>query len=226
MARWFTQIPLLLLLLLLLLLHLAEYLGVGEARTRCIQSDREALLHFKRSLRHDLENQNLLSSLGDGEAKAECCHWDGIRCSDTSGRVVMLDLSPWTSYDVIGSWSLRGNISSSLLGLRYLNYLDLSFMDLSEANDWIQLLYQLPYLKNLLLPDCNLPGFNSASLSVLDLSGNNLSSVSVYPWLFKYNHSLAYLNLSSNKLGVSTETLEDFGEMSALESLRLRNNRF
>ncbi|KAG1354937.1 receptor-like protein EIX2 [Cocos nucifera] len=90
---------------------------------RCLQQERNALLGFKAGIK-DPTNK-LASWVGD-----DCCRWRGVHCSNTTGRVVQLDLHNPQSLNYDGSpdygGSLSGEISPSLLGLEHLSYLDLS----------------------------------------------------------------------------------------------------
>ena len=64
--------------------------GVGDyTNIRCIESEREALVEFKHSL---IVESEWLSSWGDEDGKKECCKWQGVQCSNTTGHVVKLDL--------------------------------------------------------------------------------------------------------------------------------------
>ncbi|XVF03765.1 hypothetical protein REPUB_Repub05bG0021300 [Reevesia pubescens] len=116
--------------------------------------------------------------------------------------------------------------------LSSLKDLDLSFANLSKASDWSKVVNQLPFLKTLVLRDCDLPSVSSSylsfinsstSLTILDLSGNNLSSSSIYPWLFNVSSNLTTLDLSRNQL--KGPIPESFGNMVALTDLSLSNNQ-
>ena len=74
------------------------------------------------SLKHGfVDHYGLLSSWGSGENQQECCKWEGIVCSNTTGHVIELDLGlNWNAYP------LEGVLSPSLAELRYLNHLNLS----------------------------------------------------------------------------------------------------
>ncbi|GKV21719.1 hypothetical protein SLEP1_g31673 [Rubroshorea leprosula] len=116
--------------------------------------------------------------------------------------------------------------------LSFLNYLDLSGIDLSKVNNWLQVVNKLPHLTNLQLHYCNLldvvpqplPMINtSTSLVVLDLSSNNLTA-SMFQWLFNFSNTLVYLDLSENQLqGLIPQA---FGNMIFLEELSLWGNQF
>jgi EIX receptor 1/2 len=71
---------------------------------RCIEEERQALLKFRQGLLYSPE-------LSWGTHEEDCCKWEGIKCSNGTGHVVILDLS---------HKHLSGEISSSLLGLQHL----------------------------------------------------------------------------------------------------------
>ncbi|KAK1696725.1 hypothetical protein QYE76_013422 [Lolium multiflorum] len=104
----------------------------------CITSERSALLHFKAGLS---DPANFLSSW-EGH---DCCRWKGVGCSNRTGHVVKLDLQGPPGFV---KTMLGGNISSSLLGLQHLRYLDLSrnwFSGL-QVPDFLSSLHSLRYL--------------------------------------------------------------------------------
>ncbi|CAA0838908.1 disease resistance family protein / LRR family protein [Striga hermonthica] len=77
----------------------------------CPETEKQSLLSFKQSLNG---SSNVLSSW---DAKFDCCTWKGVVCSNLTGRVLQLHLQ--------GHY-LGGKLSSSLLNLKHLKYLDLS----------------------------------------------------------------------------------------------------
>ncbi|XP_028958892.1 receptor-like protein EIX1 isoform X2 [Malus domestica] len=74
-------------------------------------------------------------------------------------------------------------------GLSLLKHLDLSFVNLSKASDWLQVTNMLPSLVELDMSNCQLhqitplPTTNFTSLVVLDLSGNRFNSL-MPMWVF------------------------------------------
>ncbi|CAI0453640.1 unnamed protein product [Linum tenue] len=89
----------------------------GTLGAGCSADEREALLKFKA----DLEDpRNWLSSwVGQGD----CCTWSRVVCDNHTGHVTQLHLGlPHNSV-------LSGKLNPSLLELKYLGYLDLSYND-------------------------------------------------------------------------------------------------
>ncbi|KAJ1400268.1 Leucine-rich repeat [Sesbania bispinosa] len=82
----------------------------------CVASDQEVLLDFKNGLQDPL---NRLSSWT--ERDTNCCQWYGIRCDNITGAVVAIDLRNPNSVN------LSGEIRPSLMKLKSLRHLDLSF---------------------------------------------------------------------------------------------------
>ncbi|XP_017613666.2 receptor-like protein EIX2 [Gossypium arboreum] len=89
-----------------------------------------------------------------------------------NGRVFSVGKLEWLSY------------------LSRLKEVNLSFTNLSNANDWSLIINHLPLLQKLNLRDCDLPSISSfsvsltnssTSLNTLDLSHNNLPSSAIYP---------------------------------------------
>ncbi|GMP22090.1 hypothetical protein CsSME_00000260 [Camellia sinensis var. sinensis] len=225
-----------------------------DAKTKCIERERQALLQFKDAL---IDNYGILSSWGSEEDKKDCCKWSAVGCNNHTGHVTIIDLHGSYNYSLHEYQLLRGKISPSLrnlsnlqyLDLRYnyglrcenlewlshlslLSHLDLSDVNLSKAIDWVQSINNLPLLKELRLSYCTLPTitthpslpFNSsASLSILDLSQNDLSS-SIYSWLFNFSSSLIDIDLYYNQL--KGPIPDSFGGMISLTNLNLSFNHF
>ncbi|KAL3523539.1 hypothetical protein ACH5RR_016373 [Cinchona calisaya] len=125
-----------------------------------------------------------------------------------------------------------------LCQLHKLRYLGLTGVDLSAATDWVQVIYELPslrevYMSNSFLPEVanilrsstHLMMINSSinSLATFVLSDNNLSSSSIFPWLFNFSISLTYIDLSNNNL--QGPFPYDFGNIISLEHLDLSYNK-
>ncbi|MBA0742694.1 hypothetical protein Gogos_015726, partial [Gossypium gossypioides] len=92
----------------------------------CIQSEGEALLKFKN---HIIDPSNRLSSWVEG---GDYCKWIGVVCHNSTGQVHQLHLAaPLSPYE---RSKLRGKINPSLLDLKHLSSLDLSYNDFSSIH--------------------------------------------------------------------------------------------
>ena len=104
-----------------LLMISAVCLSAGTSKILCADKEKQALLKFKQGL---VDESKVLSSW---ESQRDCCQWRGITCNNQTGHVIKLDLS-YNISDIFSSKQpLAGEISPSLLELRDLDYLDLSF---------------------------------------------------------------------------------------------------
>nr|GMD47002.1 LRR receptor-like serine/threonine-protein kinase FLS2 [Ipomoea batatas] len=125
-----------LVLIFLLLICKFEYCYSNDAR--CVEGEQIALLQFKESL---IDTSNGLFSWSG----PDCCEWEEISCSSTTGHVLKLDLhNPATpTRDDIDNYyyglpsnyinnCLGGEINHSLINLTHLNYLDLSLNNFSK----------------------------------------------------------------------------------------------
>ncbi|KAF3436924.1 hypothetical protein FNV43_RR19677 [Rhamnella rubrinervis] len=191
--------------------------GVGDLKTRCRDGERQALLKFKDNLDDD---HDVLPSWNNKEENRECCNWCGIRCDNVSGHVIMLDLCQSTY--------LRGNISSSLIELSHLNYLNLQGINLS-GNPIPTFFVKMTSLTYLNLSWCNLQGLipesvgNLIALDYLDLSHNKLEGE--IPKSIWNICTLKILNVSSNKLsGQFSEPNERSCGQYSLEHLDVSRN--
>ncbi|GKV30354.1 hypothetical protein SLEP1_g39171 [Rubroshorea leprosula] len=200
---------------LLIFLYMQTSIGfnstTGDYEIRCIESERQALLAFKQSL---VDEYGKLSSWGSEEEKKECCKWEGVQCSNTTGHVTVLEV-PW----------LKGNLSPSLFELYHLTYLDLSCTDfnLSPVPESIG---SLNKLQHLVLCFCNLSGSlpsqlaNLTSLQSLDLRYNKFD-IKNLEWLSPLSY-LQYLDLSGNDLTkVNNSWLEVINKLPRLNILYL-----
>ncbi|XP_031271427.1 receptor-like protein EIX2 [Pistacia vera] len=93
----------------------------GSSYRGCIESERQALLRFKKDL---IVDSNRLASWTSGHA--DCCTWSGIFCDNLTGHVLELNLSSPQYRSMLG-----GKVNPSLLDLKHLRSLDLSVNDFS-----------------------------------------------------------------------------------------------
>ena len=152
--------------------------GVAQS-VKCLTSDQEALINFKNGLQ---DPENHLSSWQG----SNCCQWSGISCKNSTGAVVAVDLhnphpSGYDSSGRYGFWNLSGEVRPSLMKLKSLRYLDLSF----NTFNGIPIPIFFGYLENLQYLNLSNAGFsgkippnlgNLSSLEYLDLKFSTLTA--------------------------------------------------
>nr|XP_043633353.1 receptor-like protein EIX1 [Erigeron canadensis] len=119
-----------------------------------------------------------------------------------------------------------------LSSLRSLHHLDMSGVNLSKAIDWFQVISTLPSLTELHLSYCDIidihphvPSLNITSLSLLDLSNNDLSSF-MPQWVFSITN-LVSLDLSwCNIHSLIHGNIDSFRNLTSLKSLHVSRNDF
>lgn len=183
------------------------------AGVSCIERERDALLSFKQGIN---DTNNYLKSWQPG--RQDCCQWTGIACNNVTGHAIQLDLS--------GTF-LDGQISPSLLSLEYLEYLNLSYTDLTGPNGGIPEF--LGSLKNLKHLDLSFVGFistvppqlgNLSKLEYLDLYGSNMYSTDI-SWLSRLP-LLVHLDMGDTNLSsVSADWPLEVNMLPSLEYLGL-----
>nr|GMD47086.1 LRR receptor-like serine/threonine-protein kinase FLS2 [Ipomoea batatas] len=214
-----------LVLIFLLLICKFEYCYSNDAAS-CIEGERIALLQFKESL---IDISNRLSSWNG----FDCCKWEGISCSSTTGHVLKLDLhNPATHYDYYSNNRLGGEINHSLINLTHLNYLDLSLNNFFG----IQIPEFFGSFKNLRYLNISSSGFvgnisthlgNLSSLEYLHL-GEALVAVPWYSnlatdnldWLASLSF-LKSLDMSGISIRHSEDWLRTINKLVSLSSLNL-----
>ncbi|KRH08790.2 hypothetical protein GLYMA_16G174300v4 [Glycine max] len=69
----------------IIILMMLQVVVSAQDHIMCIETEREALLQFKAAL---LDPYGMLSSW----TTSDCCQWQGIRCTNLTAHVLMLDL--------------------------------------------------------------------------------------------------------------------------------------
>ncbi|GKC39876.1 leucine-rich repeat protein, partial [Tanacetum coccineum] len=137
----------------------------------------------------------------------------------------------------LGSFQNHGQIEITrvvnmewLSKLRLLHHLDMSYVDLSKATDWFQVINTLPSLAELHLKFSNLmdahphvPSLNTTSLLLLDLSSNQFTNSLVPQWIFSIT-SLVSLDLTY--CGFSSRSAHTFRNLTSLKWLHVSGNTF
>ncbi|KAM3734416.1 hypothetical protein ACB098_10G013600 [Castanea mollissima] len=177
----------------------------GLSELRCIDTERHALLNFKQ---HLIDPSNRLSSW---TAHGDCCLWEGVVCHNLTAHVHQLNLTSYYASSLLG-----GKLNPSLLDLKHLNYLDLSFNNFNPTAipSFLGLMKSLTHL-NLsnagfvgLIPHQlgNLSNLHFLNLKCYDLYVNNLEWLSGLPLLQHLDMSGVNLSKASDWVQV-TNTL-------------------
>ncbi|XP_062074954.1 receptor-like protein EIX2 [Humulus lupulus] len=194
-------------------------LGAETSKILCTEKERQSLLKFKQGL---VDESKVLSSW---ESQKDCCKWRGIKCHNQTGRVIMLDLSHNISDVFSVEQPLAGEINPSILELRELNYLDLSF-NIFNGLKVPSFMGSFQQLKHLKLASVGFVGpiphqlGNLTGLHTLDLSMNYLLTVNDLDWLTRLS-SLRYLNLSSLNLSEIVNWSLSMSKLPSLIELQL-----
>ncbi|KAK9292703.1 hypothetical protein L1049_020682 [Liquidambar formosana] len=186
-----------------------------DLNVKCIKAERDALLTIKDGL---TDPSGRLSSWVGGD----CCKWRGVRCDNGTGHVFKLNLR--NPFDEMGS-ELGGEVNSSLLRLKFLNYLDLSLNDFggTQIPKFLGLLHNLRYLN---LSSSSFSGElpphlgNLSHLLYLDLQGEELH-VENLRWLSGLP-SLKHLNMGGVNLSrIGADWLHAVNMLPSLVELHL-----
>ena len=166
-SRKNTLLPLISFLLFKLLIVEATTINSTDADLNkgCIEEERKALLEFKHGLKD--HSDRLSSWVG-----VDCCKWRGVDCNNQTGNVIKVDLRNNGDFSRLG-----GEISDSLLDLKHLNYLDISFNHFQGISvpDFLGSFERLRYLNlsNAVFGGVIPPHLGNLSrLNYLDLNGD------------------------------------------------------
>ncbi|KAF3435977.1 hypothetical protein FNV43_RR23069 [Rhamnella rubrinervis] len=190
--------------------------------SRCIPSERQALLSFKRGLElddHDHEDSNPLSSWTSNSSQEDCCSWEGMSCDSKTNHVIKLGLR---------RYHLGSEINPSLLKLKYLKHLDLSFNNFSRIPKFLGSLTRLRYLNLARNPmSGTIPSQlgNLTRLSFLDLSGIHVITVVNFRWISRLS-SLKYLTLTAVNFTTNSDWLQSIETTPSLRVLNLQDCHF
>ena len=116
-----------------------------------------------------------------------------------------------------------------LSGLPLLQHLDMSYVNLSMAFDWLQVINKHSSLLELRLSNCTLryipsiSSVNFSSLAILDLSSNYFENTSIPSWIFGLRNMLS-LDLYNNDFQGPIPV--DLQNITSIRHLDLSNNHF
>ncbi|KAL3635785.1 hypothetical protein CASFOL_020332 [Castilleja foliolosa] len=205
---------------IVIVLFIAEFTFVCLADNfiDCIPSEKKALVRFTESLSRP---SNMLSSWTNND----CCTWQGVECDEATGHVNELRLGNTNRRN---DSMLQGYlIDSSLLELKHLNHLDLSFNDFqgSPIPTSFGSMKQLQYLN---LSNANFVGIvphqlgSLSSLRTLDLGGGSYGNLIVDDFKWAVNLiSLEYLDLSYVNLSGTQDLAKVLSMFPSMIELRL-----
>ncbi|KAL6203197.1 hypothetical protein ACLB2K_026900 [Fragaria x ananassa] len=198
----------------ILFLLLRQYLLITSEiclGAKCIDEERRVLLTFKH---HLTDPSGRLSSWSNGD---NCCQWNGLSCDNQTGHIVKMGLRnpyPYGHYD--DEWyfmdyqqsCLSGKINPSLLSLKHLYYLDLSWNDFQgiHITNFLGKLTSLRYL------NLSYASFSGEIPHFLGVSW--LHYVNMLPSLLELH--LSACGMDSNQLPLSLPTL-NFTSLSVLD---------
>ncbi|KAL4634627.1 hypothetical protein ACB092_04G213700 [Castanea dentata] len=218
----------------------------SDSEVRCIESERHALLNFKQ---HLTDPSNRLASWAASASDVDCCHWVGVVCHNRTGHVLQLRLrsyyplydeltsdSQWgAQYEAYSRSTFGGKINPSLLDLKHLIYLDLSYNDFGGI-PIPKFLGSMGSLRYLNLSHAGFVGLiphqlgNLSNLHYLNLGdnyyydNNNNYFKSLYvknlQWLSGLP-LLQHLDLSSANLSQASDWLQEINKLPSLLELRL-----
>lgn len=190
----------------------------------CLQDEQEALLLFKKDLKD--HSGRLSTWIPD---QVDCCKWEGVVCDNVTGHVRELRLhnpghmtTEFFNYVDYEISALGGKISPSLINLKYLYYLDLSYNNFGgiPIPNFIGSLQSLRYLnisESGFGRDFHLLG-NLSNLHILDLSG--VGKIDNLGWLTSLSN-LEKLDISRVNLSKASKWLHQISMIPCLRKLHL-----
>ncbi|KAK4569237.1 hypothetical protein RGQ29_004582, partial [Quercus rubra] len=210
----------------------------SDSEVRCVESEQHALLNFKQNL---TDPSNRLASWA-AASDVDCCHWVGVVCDNRTGHVLQLHLrSHYPVYDELTSyqWDAQyeaysrsrfgGKINPSLLDLKHLIYLDLSYNDFGG----IQIPKFLGSMGSLRYLNLSYAGFvgliphelgNLSNLHYLNLGDYYNYNYNLYvknlQWLSGLP-LLQHLDLGYANLSKASNWLQEINKLPSLLELRL-----
>ena len=123
----------------------------------CIEEDRRSLLEFKAFLKSNDENADFLLPSWIDNNSTECCRWERVICSPTTGRVKKLSLNDirqqqpfldeysWNYYKNDKSWLLNVSIFLPFKELHHLNLSANSFDGFIENEGMLFLILKFSF---------------------------------------------------------------------------------
>ncbi|KAH9753773.1 Receptor-like protein 13 [Citrus sinensis] len=213
----------------------------------CLDHERFALLRLK----HFFDDTgSYFYYWADGEGATDCCQWERVECSNTTGQVIVLDLfetylgeyswylnaSLFTPFQQLESLDLYGNKivgfveNEGLERLNNLKRLDLSYNlfnnSILSSVAHLSSLTSLDLSGNRLEGSINVKEFDSLSnLEELDMSDNEIDNLEV-PQGYKGLRKLNYLDLSNVGVRDGSKLLQSMGSFPSLNTLYLKDNNF
>ena len=221
------------LLLCLLTIHPPNFCtSHSHSEVRCIEREQHALLNFKQ---HLIDPSNRLASWA---SDVDCCHQVGVVCHNRTGHVLQLHLRTfYPPYDELTTFEQRraqfeaydrsafgGKINLSLLDLKHLIYLDLSYNYFNHTPNPI-FLGSMGSLRYLNLSNAGFGGLiphqlgNLSNLHYFNLGDNNLYVMNLQ-WLSGLS-LLQHLDLSYANLSQASYQLQEINKLPSLLELRL-----
>ncbi|CAL1359274.1 unnamed protein product [Linum trigynum] len=215
MAHLVAHLALKLMIILLLFFPIDQSNG-------CLDDEKVALLHLKSSF-----NSTAQEELNHPTTE-DCCSWQGIQCSQTTGRVISIDLFDFQIPET-ESRCLNTTLFLPFPQLARLSLAHGSLVDCPEKNHGLEGLPVLPHLEILDLSFNKFTGSILSSIRVLPslrtlrLRGNGMDGVDNLRGLCSLKQ-LRVLDLWNNHF--AGELPECLANLTSLQSLDLSDNHF